>query len=78
MNLQGTGAAAVSQVVSSKSTVVQGGARGITHNNANGSSKTEVAMMDIPRCTNAQESRITHAGFIILVFSPRHAPMKWQ
>ncbi len=45
--LQGTGAAAVSQVVSSKSTVVQGGARGITHNNANGSSKTEVAMMDM-------------------------------
>ena len=45
--LQGTGAAAVSQVVSSKSTVVQGGALGITHNNANGSSKTEVAMMDM-------------------------------
>ena len=45
--LQGTGAAAVSQVVSSKSTVVQGGARGITHNNANGSTKTEVAMMDM-------------------------------
>ncbi len=39
--LQGTGAAAVSQVVSSKSTVVQGGALGITHNNANGSSKTD-------------------------------------
>mgnify|MGYP000106946072 FL=1 len=45
--LQGTGAAAVNQVVSSKSTVVQGGALGITHNNANGSSKTEVAMMDM-------------------------------
>ena len=42
-----TGAAAVSQVMSSKSTVVQGGALGITHNNANGSSKTEVAMMDM-------------------------------
>ena len=34
-------------MVSSKSTVVQGGALGITHNNANGSSKTEVAMMDM-------------------------------
>ena len=45
--LQGTGAAAVSQVVSSKSTVVQGGAFGITHNDAKGSSKTEVAMMDM-------------------------------
>ena len=46
-HLQGTGAAAVTQVVSSKSTVVQGGALGITHNDANGSAKTEVTMMDM-------------------------------
>ncbi|RGS07623.1 type IV secretion protein Rhs, partial [Segatella copri] len=45
--LQGTGAAAVSQVMSSKSTVVQGGALGITHNDASGSAKTEVTMMDM-------------------------------
>ena len=46
-HLQGTGAAAVTQVVSSKSTVVQGGALGITHNDASGSAKTEVTMMDM-------------------------------
>ncbi|MGN1254236.1 MAG: toxin TcdB middle/N-terminal domain-containing protein, partial [Prevotella sp.] len=45
--LQGTGAAAVSQVMTSKSTVVQGGAMGITHNDAKGSARTEVTMMDM-------------------------------
>jgi len=33
--------------MSSKSTVVQGGALGITHNDASGSAKTEVTMMDM-------------------------------
>ncbi|MDC2663187.1 SpvB/TcaC N-terminal domain-containing protein [Bacteroides ovatus] len=45
--LQGTGAAAVTQVVSNKSNVVQSGALGITHNDANGNATTEVTMMDM-------------------------------
>ena len=64
--LQGTGAAAVSQVVSSKSTVVQGGALGITHNNANGSAKTEVAMMDM----NGDGSRTSL--LVVLSNTPTH------
>uniref|UniRef100_UPI003F6734E3 toxin TcdB middle/N-terminal domain-containing protein n=1 Tax=Duncaniella muris TaxID=2094150 RepID=UPI003F6734E3 len=46
-HLQGTGAAAVTQVSSSKSTVTQSGAMGITYSDANGSGKTEVTMMDM-------------------------------
>ena len=46
-HLQGTGAAAVTQVSSSKSTVMQSGAMGITYSDANGSGKTEVTMMDM-------------------------------
>lgn len=45
--LQGTGAAAVTQVVSNKSNVIQSGALGITHNDANGNATTEVTMMDM-------------------------------
>ena len=46
--LQGTGAAAVNQVVSSKSTVVQGGALGVTTTmRANGGFQDGVAMMDM-------------------------------
>ena len=46
-HLQGTGAAAVTQVSSSKSTVTQSGGMGITYSDANGSAKTEVTMMDM-------------------------------
>ena len=46
-HLQGTGAAAVTQVSSSKSTVTQSGAIGITYSDANGSGKSEVSMMDM-------------------------------
>ena len=46
-HLQGTGAAAVTQVSSSKSTVTQSGAMGITYSDANGSGKSEVSMMDM-------------------------------
>ena len=45
--LQGTGAAAVTQVASNKSNVTQGGAMGITYNDADGSATTEVTMMDM-------------------------------
>ena len=45
--LQGTGAAAVTQVMSNKSTVVQSGTLGITHNDANGNATAEVTMMDM-------------------------------
>lgn len=45
--LQGTGAAAATQVSSSKSTVQQSGALGITLSDAEGDSKTEVTMMDM-------------------------------
>ncbi len=46
-HLQGTGAAAVTQVSSSKSTVTQSEAIGITYSDANGSGKSEVSMMDM-------------------------------
>lgn len=46
-HLQGTGAAAVTQVATNKSTVVQTGAMGITYNKANGGATTEVTMMDM-------------------------------
>lgn len=45
--LQGTGAAAVTQVSTNKSTVIQTGAMGITYNKANGGAKTDVTMMDM-------------------------------
>ena len=45
--LQGTGAAAVTQVASNKSNVAQGGAMGITYNDADGNATTEVTMMDM-------------------------------
>ena len=45
--LQGTGAAAVTQVATSKSTVKQGGSMGVTYNDADGNAETEVAMMDM-------------------------------
>lgn len=45
--LQGTGAAAVTQVMSNKSNVVQSGALGITYNDANGNATAEVTMMDM-------------------------------
>lgn len=45
--LQGTGAAAVTQVASNKSNVTQGGAMGITYNDADGNATTEVTMMDM-------------------------------
>ena len=45
--LQGTGAAAVTQVATNKSTVVQTGAMGITYSKANGGATTEVTMMDM-------------------------------
>ena len=45
--LQGTGAAAVTQISSSKSTVQQSGALGITLSDAEGDAKTEVTMMDM-------------------------------
>ena len=46
-HLQGTGAAAVTQVATNKSTVVQTGAMGITYSKANGGATTEVTMMDM-------------------------------
>ena len=45
--LQGTGAAAVTQVASNKSNVAQSGAMGITYNDADGNATTEVTMMDM-------------------------------
>ena len=45
--LQGTGAAAVTQVATSKSSVTQGGAMGFTVNTAEGNATTDVTMMDM-------------------------------
>lgn len=45
--LQGTGAAAVTQVSTNKSTVKQGGAMGVTYNDATGHATTDVTMMDM-------------------------------
>ena len=45
--LQGTGAAAVTQVASNKSNVTQSGGMGITYNDADGNTTTEVTMMDM-------------------------------
>lgn len=45
--LQGTGAAAVTQVSENKSTDTQSGAMGITYNDANGHMNTLVSMMDM-------------------------------
>lgn len=47
VHLQGTGAAAVTQVATNKSTVVQAGSMGITYSKANGGATTEVTMMDM-------------------------------
>lgn len=46
-HLQGTGAAAVTQVATNKSTVLQTGGMGITYSKANGGATTEVTMMDM-------------------------------
>ncbi|MDE7413541.1 MAG: type IV secretion protein Rhs [Muribaculaceae bacterium] len=45
--LQGTGAAAFTQISTNNSTSTMGGAMGVTYSDANGNAKTEVMMMDM-------------------------------